>query len=255
MTLDGFDRRLRLRRSPVGEIDAGGAAAARRLPGGARGRDRARRGSGNSDRRHLARRADGRRGRRLLGRPQPRRPRRRPLYHEDPQVPNFVSALPRAGARGGDDDRDRADDHGRRARTSTSTTTSGRSRPPTARWRPISSTPSRSRRRPRILSRVGPGTMTGRGAAVHSSADAREPAGARLDEGWQARKRRSRSKARSPRRSEHDVPVSSTRARRLARSPGRCASTTSASFRARSRSSSLVRPDRGRSPSPRTRIR
>ena len=34
--------------------------------------------------------------------------------HEDPQVPNFVSALPRPGAPGGHDDRDRADDHGRR---------------------------------------------------------------------------------------------------------------------------------------------
>jgi methionyl aminopeptidase len=34
--------------------------------------------------------------------------------HEDPQVPNFVSSYAGPRASGGDDDRDRADDHGRR---------------------------------------------------------------------------------------------------------------------------------------------
>ena len=37
-------------------------------------------------------------------------------YHEDPHIPNFGLPGPRAAALGRDDDRDRADDHGRRAR-------------------------------------------------------------------------------------------------------------------------------------------
>ena len=128
-----------------------------------RSRPGSRRRSSARSRRHLARGADGRRGRRLLGRPQPRRPRRRPPYHEDPQIPNFVSRVPRPGAARGHDARDRADDHRRRRPRCTSTTTSGRSRPSTARWRRISSTRSRSPREgPRVLTRAasGPGTMS-----------------------------------------------------------------------------------------------
>ena len=65
-------------------------------------------------------------------------------YHEDPHVPNF--GRPGRGPRAlrGDDDRDRADDHGGIARGLRRTTTAGRSRPRTARSRPISSTRSRS---------------------------------------------------------------------------------------------------------------
>ena len=66
-------------------------------------------------------------------------------YHEDPHVPNFGQPGRGPEALRGDDDRDRADDHGRARPTSTSTTTTGRSRPRTARSRRTSSTPSRSR--------------------------------------------------------------------------------------------------------------
>ena len=75
------------------------------------------------------------------------------FYHEEPQVPNFVSSYARPGAPRGHDARDRADDHGRRRRTCTCTTTAGRSRPSTARWQPISSTPWRSPQRARGCSR------------------------------------------------------------------------------------------------------
>ena len=57
----------------------------------------------------------GRRGRRLLGRSQPRRPRRRPLLPRGAADPELRPARPRAGAAGGNDPRDRADDHRRRA--------------------------------------------------------------------------------------------------------------------------------------------
>ena len=74
--------------------------------------------------------------------------------HEDPQIPNFGAPGRGPVLRTGMTLRDRADDQRRPARTSTSTRTNGRSRPRTARFRPISSTPSRSRTRgPRILTR------------------------------------------------------------------------------------------------------
>ena len=93
----------------------GVAAPARRLPGRARGRDRG--GAAREpDRRHLARRADGRRGCRLLGREEPRRPRRRPALPRGSARAELRRARPRAEALGGDDDRDRADDHGGRPR-------------------------------------------------------------------------------------------------------------------------------------------
>ena len=143
-----------------------GAAAARHLPGGARRRDRAGAASGNSigDISQAVQTVTEAAGfsviRSLVGHGVGR------SMHEDPQVPNFVSSYRGPGAQGGHDDRDRADDHGRRPRTSTSTTTTGRSRPPTARWRPISSTRSRSPPRgPRILTGIGgSGTMTTRAA-------------------------------------------------------------------------------------------
>ena len=91
-----------------------GPAAARRLPGRARRRDR--RGAAREpDRRHLARDADGRGGCRLLGRAQSRRTRRRPALPRGSARPELRPAGPRAEALGGDDDRDRADDHGRLA--------------------------------------------------------------------------------------------------------------------------------------------
>ena len=99
---------------------------------------------GADGRRHLGGRADRRRGRRLLGRPQPRRPRRRQALPRGPAGAELRHLLPRPGARRGHDDRDRADDHRRRRPRSTCTTTTGRSRPSTARSRPTSSTPSRS---------------------------------------------------------------------------------------------------------------
>ena len=76
---------------PVGEITRGCAAAARRLPGGARGRHRA--GAGRQPPvGHLPRRPGGRRGGGLLGRPEPRRPRRRPLLPRGPADPEFRPA-------------------------------------------------------------------------------------------------------------------------------------------------------------------
>ena len=136
----------------VGEISRRGAAAARRLPRGARRRDRG--GPARRDgRRHLRGRADGGRGRRLLGRPQPRRPRRRQGLPRGPAGAELRHRLPRRRARRGDDDRDRADDHRRRPRRLRRTTTTGRSRPSTARSRPTSSTPSRSPRTARGCSR------------------------------------------------------------------------------------------------------
>ena len=90
-----------------------------------------------------------RRGGRLLGRAQPRRPRRRQVLPRGPAGAELRRPLPRPRARRGHDARDRADDHRRRAPRSTSTTTSGRSPPSTGRWRPTSSTPSRSRPRAR----------------------------------------------------------------------------------------------------------
>ena len=137
-------RRLRLHVRDRRDLRRGGAAA-RRRPGGAERRDRAVRGR-QPALGHLPRGAAGDRGGRLLGRPQPRRPRRRPVDARGPADPELRPAGPRPAARRGDDVRDRADDQRRRARTSSCTTTSGRSRPPTARFRPISSTPWRSRR-------------------------------------------------------------------------------------------------------------
>ena len=84
------------------------------------------------------------RGGGVLGRPQPRRPRNRPRDARGPADPELRPAGPWAGAPARDDVRDRADDQRRRPRTCTCTTTSGRSRPWTARCRPTSSTPSRS---------------------------------------------------------------------------------------------------------------
>jgi methionine aminopeptidase len=52
----------------------------------------------------------------LLGRPQPRRPRCRPLLPRGPPHPQLRPARARAAALGGDDDRDRADDHRRPSR-------------------------------------------------------------------------------------------------------------------------------------------
>ena len=61
-----------------------------------------------------ARRPDGHRGRRLQRHPQPRRPRRRAVDARGPAGAELRLRLPRPGAPGGHDDRDRADDHGRR---------------------------------------------------------------------------------------------------------------------------------------------
>ena len=99
--------------------------------------------AGNRGRRHLPRGPAVVEGAGLLGRPLPRRPRRRPLLPRGPADPELRRARPRPAAAERDDARDRADDHRRRPRGRTSTTTSGRSRPRTARWRPISSTRSR----------------------------------------------------------------------------------------------------------------
>ena len=90
---------------------------------------------------HLPRRPAGDRGGGLLRRPQPRRARRRTVDARGPADPELRRAGPRPAARRRDDVRDRADDQHGRARTSSCTTTSGRSRPQTARCRPISSTP------------------------------------------------------------------------------------------------------------------
>ena len=93
----------------------------------------------------------------LLRHPQPRRPRRRPPLPRGPSHPELRRAGPRSAPLRGDDDRDRADDHGRRARRRSSWRTAGRSARRTARCRPTSSTRSPSRADgPRILTpRVG----------------------------------------------------------------------------------------------------
>ena len=91
------------------------AAAPRRLSGRARRRDR--RGAARKpDRRHLPCRAGGRRGSGLLGRQEPRRARRRPPLPRGPARPELRRARSRAAPLGGDDDRDRADDHDGAAR-------------------------------------------------------------------------------------------------------------------------------------------
>ena len=116
-------RRQRRARSRVGEIDAGGAAAARRLPGGARGRHRAgaRRATGFRDISHAVQAVVEGAGfavvRSLVGHGVGR------SLPRGPADPELRPSGPRPAAPGGDDARDRADDHGRRARTSTSTTT------------------------------------------------------------------------------------------------------------------------------------
>ena len=66
--------------------------------------------------------------------------------HEDPQIPNYGEPGRGPVLADGHDVRDRADDQRRRVRRSSCTTTTGRSRPPTARFRPTSSTPWRSPR-------------------------------------------------------------------------------------------------------------
>ncbi len=97
----------------VGEIEPGGSASARRRAGSARGGDRG--GGGRQPRRRrLARDPGGRRERRVLGDPEPRRPRRRSPLPRGSAHPELRRAGPRPAPLGGDDDRDRADDHGRR---------------------------------------------------------------------------------------------------------------------------------------------
>ena len=90
---------------------------------------------------------------RVRGRPQPRRPRRRPLLPRGPADPELRPSRARPAPPGGDDAGDRADDHGRPARRSTSTPTTGRSRRSTTRSPPISSTRWRSPPRARGCSR------------------------------------------------------------------------------------------------------
>ena len=121
-----------------------GAAASRRRAGRARGRHRARPASatGSATSRTRSRASSRAPGfsvvRSLVGHGVGR------YYHEDPHVPNFGAAGARPAALGGHDDRDRADDHGRRPRRVARTRTAGRSRPRTARCPPTSSTPWRS---------------------------------------------------------------------------------------------------------------
>ena len=115
------DRRRRRRstdRSPTAptpsasaSIDRRVAAAARRLPGRARGAGSLRRGSatGSADISH-ADPAD-RRGGGLLRRHEPRRARRRAPLPRGPARPELRRAGPGAEALRGHDDRDRADDH------------------------------------------------------------------------------------------------------------------------------------------------
>src|SRR5207244_2998398 len=69
---------------------------------------------GEPRRRHLPRRAGGRRTCRVLRRPLPRRPRRGALLPRGASDPEFRRARARAQAPGGNDPRDRADDHGGR---------------------------------------------------------------------------------------------------------------------------------------------
>ena len=127
----------------VGQHRRRGAAAARRRAGRPRGRHR--RGAPRQpDRRHLARRAGRRRGRRVRRRQEPRGPRRRPALPRGPARPELRRAGPRPASLGGDDDRDRADDHRRQPRRVARARTAGRSRRRTAPCPPISSTPWRS---------------------------------------------------------------------------------------------------------------
>ena len=64
--------------------------------------------------------------------------------HEEPQVPNYRTGRPGRKLEAGPVPGDRADVHPRRPRHPDPAPTTGRSSPPTARWRPISSIPSRS---------------------------------------------------------------------------------------------------------------
>ena len=64
--------------------------------------------------------------------------------HEEPQIPNYGEPGHRRPARGGDGAGGRADGHRRAPRASGWARTTGRSTPRTARWRPISSSRSRS---------------------------------------------------------------------------------------------------------------
>ena len=95
---------------------------------------------------HLARRPAGDRERRVLGRAQPRRPRRRALDARGSADPELRRAGARAGARRRDDVRDRADDQRGRAGHRRARRRVVDLDAPTARCRPISSTPWRSRR-------------------------------------------------------------------------------------------------------------
>ena len=146
-------QRLHLRR---GGARSGRAATAGRLPGRACGRDRPG-APGQPHRRHLARRADRRRRRRLLRRAQPRRPRGRPPLSRGSACAELRRARPWTEAFARNDDRDRADDHGRDARRVRCTRTAGRSLPTTALSPRISSTRWRSRRAVRriLTPRVG----------------------------------------------------------------------------------------------------
>ena len=120
-------------RSPVGEISAEARAAARRLPGGARGGHRA--GAGRQPHRRTSRHAVQRTTedagfsvvRSLVGHGVGR------SMHEDPQIPNFGEPGRGPMLAAGHDARDRADDQRRRAGRLRRTTTNGRSRPRTGR--------------------------------------------------------------------------------------------------------------------------
>ena len=140
--LDGWvaDAAITLPIGPVSPI------AARLLEVTTRGALRRRRAvpARQPPRRRLARGPEPRRGGRLLGDPLARRPRDRPRHARGPADPQLRRARHRARARGGHGPGDRADgQRGRRTRSGWRPTT-GRSTPRTARWRPISSTPSRS---------------------------------------------------------------------------------------------------------------
>ena len=95
-------------------------------------------------RRRLARRPGAGRGRGLRRDPLARGPRDRPRHARGPADPQLRRPRHRPRARGGHGPRHRADGQ-RRTTTSGWAPTTGRSTPRTARWPPISSTPSRSR--------------------------------------------------------------------------------------------------------------